>query len=308
MVKYDTILKIIEEEVRKCWTKAEIREKLAKLSDEEKDEKIKELVTPLQYEVYHDWIDRRKEFKDMIERWSGEEADFWKRDIRMVKKDIEYCDEIIFNVERKLYEKQKPIPEISNPSEQYDYDEAINLENKQIEKQENIEYSLNEVKSLKSYFGMGYTTLNSYLYGYGEYNMYDSKKQGKLKPQLDAQGRHMSNALKKTGAVEAMTVYRGGLYDPSKGLGDIISFKGFASCSFSETTGYSFATARNIRQQCKVKYKILLPENYPCISANGKVNGSSLAQFHLERELLLNKNFKGQIVDITGDVVTIQAI
>ena len=156
---------------------------------------------------------------------------------------------------------------------------------------------------------MGFTTLNSYLYGYGEWNMYSKQKQKSIGEKLNAQSKEISNAMKKTGAVEDMTVYRGGLFDPSKGLGDNISFKGYSSCSFSEAVGYSFATASGgKRLPMKVKYKIILPKGTPCISANSKVNGERLSDFSREQELLLDKNFKGKIVDISGDIVTIQAL
>lgn len=308
MVKYGTILKVIEDELDKCWSKKEIRAKLSKLSEDEKEERLKSLVTDLQFNVYNEWKEKRADLERTIQNRIEDDEDFWKEDIRRYREDLLFCDEVIFNVERKLYEKQKPVEKYDYPKTEYDYDTQKELEDNQIKHQENIDYTDNQVKSLKSYFGMGFTTLNSYLYGYGEWNMYPKQKQKSIGEKLNAQSKEISNAMKKTGAISDMTVYRGGLFDPSKGVGDNISFKGYSSCSFSEPVGYSFATTSGgKRLPMKVKYKIILPKGAPCISGNSKVNGERLSNFSREQELLLDKNFKGKIVDITGDVVTIQA-
>ena len=92
--------------------------------------------------------------------------------------------------------------------------------------------------------------------------------------------------------------------DPSKGIGDTLTFKGFTSCTFSNEEVKQFLTT-----SYRVEYRVLLPKGTPCLAGNGKdTNGNNLSGHPKERELLLNKNFKSKIVDITDNVITIEAI
>ena len=138
MVKYGTILKVIEDELNKCWSKKEIRAKLSKLSEDEKEERLKTLVTDLQFNVYNEWKKKRAELERTMQSRIEDDEDFWKEDIRRYREDLLFCDDVIFNVERKLYEKQEPVEEYDYPKTEYDYDTQKDLENNQIKHQEHI--------------------------------------------------------------------------------------------------------------------------------------------------------------------------
>lgn len=284
-MKYNTILQVIGEYVEKCWSKSQIQEKLSALTDEEKNKRLSELLNPLQFSIY--------------KYWKKQSEDSWIRN----KEDIKLAKEIVFNVERKLFEKQKTT-DINVDYEKYNALSEIENENRQIESQEKIKYTPKEISSLKSYFGPDYELINSFLYNYGEWNFrFGPETRKERTPFMNKKVNHISKAIKKNKTVESMTVYRGGMYDPSKGLGDTITFKGFTSCTFSEAESHQFLTSSN-----RVLYRILLPKGTPCLAGNGKYNGTPISSIEKEKEILLDKNFKGKVVDITDNIVTIEAI
>lgn len=284
-MKYNTILQVINNYVEKCWSITQIQEKLSALTDEEKTKRLSELLTPLQLLLYRYWKNE-----------SGSSGIRNEENVKLAK-------EIVFNVERKLFEKQKN-PDINVDYKKYNALSEIENENRQIESQEKIKYTPQEISSLKSYFGPDYKLINSFLYNYGEWNSrFDPETRKEMTPFMDKKVNHISKAIKKNKTVESMTVYRGGMYDPSKGLGDTITFKGFTSCTFSEAESHQFLTDSN-----RVLYRILLPKGTPCLAGNGKYDGVPISPIKKEKELLLDKNFKGKVVDITNNVVTIEAI
>ena len=88
-MKYHTILNVIEDYVEKCWSISQIQEKLSALTDEEKNKRLSELLNPLQFSIY--------------KYWKKQSEDSWIRN----KEDVKLAKKIVFNVERKLFEKQK---------------------------------------------------------------------------------------------------------------------------------------------------------------------------------------------------------
>ena len=281
-MKYNTILQVISNYVEKCWSIAQIQEKLSALSNKEIRSKLEEILTPLQLKIYDDW--------------KGLSSATW-----LFKKDREFCKKMAFNVERKLFEKQEP-KNVSYDINKYDVLTETQNEEKQIDSQNNIEYTPTEMGCLKGYFGPQYELINSYLYGYGEWNKrnWNSEAERIFKNRI----RNISNAIKKNTTVEPMVVYHSGFYDPSKGIGDNITFKGFTSCSYSKEEAKKFLTS-----PMRVEYRFLLPKGTPCLSGNGKdFDGNTISGHPIEKEILLDKNFKGKIVDITDNVITIEAV
>lgn len=327
MVKYITILKVIAEEIQKC-SNDDIKTKLAKLTQEEKDKRLSEIFFPPQMEQYHELVEELEICRSDYENYKDwETADvihdgaitleideeieseeetrrFWKDIYESAKEGIDEFEEKVFDYERKIFEKQETplVEEFDDSSYEIDTDVAT-LERRQIKSQEKVHYTKSEENSLKAYFGYDYDVLNSYLNDGQTWNGFTKEYQEELKPKMDKMSQHLSNAIKKNTLTQDTVVWHGGRFDFTKWVGDTITMKGFTSTSYDIESANKFVDTND-----KIIYKILLPKGTPCVSANGVVNGESLTNVSSEHELLLDKNFKAKIVNITDNIVTVQAI
>ncbi len=314
MVKYETLLKIISQYIEKCSNK-EIQSSLDKLSQKEKNEKLKNKLEPHQYKHYQELLNDYKDTQAQInnlQQWktdSDEEEQFIKEWIEEEKEELNNIKKQIFNYEKRIKQQK----DLEGSSEQTygtppSYIEETNtdyidgygeLEYNQMVTESNVHFSPYEEKSMKEYFGFQYGNLNDYLWNNEKWNKLPYNEQDKLLPTLKRQSKFLTKAINKTEGLNQDTIlYNGGRFDLSKNVGDSITFKGFTSTSFRKGLAKTYGEGGCL-------YRILAPKGTKGICANAGHSG-----FKVEHEYLLNKNTQGTITDISYEgslpIVTIQ--
>lgn len=332
MVKYEHIIQTIKDYVEKCSNK-ETQNKLNEMPQQEKEEKLKTLTNPAEFEHYRRIQKRIKECERLIKeieemdeehkKWWGEE---WvESNINLYNEQIKEAQKELFNYERRILqgytpkETQKVEYDITNYKTDKQYkDEDINAENyqkqmgatekSQIKEQSKIKFTDKEEESLEAYFGEGSRDLNKTLYNDGIITENQSPtfsfitNGGKTIPSMKEMNENLSTAINKTSLKQDTIVFHGGHFDLQSVVGDEVNFKGFTSCSFQKDIAHNFTDDSGFI------YKIALPKGSHGLVANGKVNNHDhLTGHEEEHELLLDKGFKGKIADIDykNHVVTI---
>lgn len=306
MIKYSTIIKAIE----KCLTNQRIKEKLGELSEEEKAEKVKELSNPAEYELYKRMVSSIKSCEEHIEklhnRINGGKfpiafIESFKDSLKFEMNNLEKLKERVFKYEKRIfdskYEKREPSVvdyDLSDYSEE-EQQETVKVEIGSVERRllnNNSSVTLSDanISSLKRYYGQGSYILNSKLNNGRGWNMMSSSEREAKKDELNKMSRNLSNAINKTKPLgEKVIVYRGGIFDVEKIVGDPIKFKGFTSTSLQKNVASTIGDWT---------YRIALNENTRAMMGNMEVDGNSISGYPIEHEILLDKGFEGRIADI----------
>ena len=290
MVRYSTIVDIIEKHITKC-SNDEVKAKLEMLTQEEIREKLEKHMNPAEMEAYERIIEMKKLYTRLLEAHikakTGEEGYY--------QNQIDEYTEKGFRYEKRIFQGHKP--HIPKPVD-YDLNDYNGEEEKQINAQKEVEFTEQEQESLQSYFGSGYKELNEKLYK-GEKLSDEENPKGVLfgggSQSLAEKSRNLSNAIRRTSLEENTIVYHGGgHFNPSSVVGDTINFKGFTSCS------YERIVAKVFNPNSGYIYKIALPSGTHGFCANAPVGDDELilTNHYSEHELLLDKGFKGRIADI----------
>ena len=336
MVKYNNILQIIGEYVEKCSNET-IQTRLNKLSQDEKNEKLKTLTNPAEYEHYHKILKRIKECEDAIidkeelfnqmddetkeffggEEWLENGREFYNLQIQRLEKDL-------FHYEKRIIQGHKPRQpkevsyDLSNYSEDKQFDDVElsdfephigKAQRNQIRAQENINFTKDETNGLSSYFNDGFEELNKKLWSDGRKEPARTFSEiNKGNDLLEQKINNLSSAIQKTSLEDDTIVYHGGHFDISQVVGDEVLFKGFTSCSYQKSIANNFSD--DTSEEVGFVYRIALPKGSQGLCANAKINSKELSSYRHENELLLDKGFKGRIaeIDYENHMVTIVPI
>lgn len=282
MVKYNHIIMAMEDYIEKCSNK-ELKNRLDKMTNKEKDEKLKTILSTAEFYHYKRLFERLeqanrhlKDYENQLEKYG--DSEFYQRtftkSINELKKEISETEDDIFHYEVKIFRKHEP-KEYSYS--QKDYHEGIEYEESEIKHQNENEYTEYERGALESYFMGGYGSLNEGLWNDKELDERDKRK-----------SKSLSESINKNELSHDTIIYNGGHYPTGK-VGDPITFKGFTSAT------YDFPTAVNFSKGCI--YKFLAPKGTHCFNAN--MDG--IARYGGEHEVLLDKNLKGTIVGFEED-------
>lgn len=332
MVQYKNIVKVIEEYTEKCRTIAEIKQILSEMSDTEKFDYlfINGLINEGEMEWYGILTKELEERKRALERHSKHLEDssnkkenlfmvkIWSESIEDDKKAIEKYENDLFKMERRIvegYDKEpKNIPydesKYSLETQTDAYDENLGaLERKQVETQNGISLTEEDIESFQHYYGWGAKQLNSRLNNGRIWTETSDEEKKELNKKFNKMERRISSVISNTkGLVQPMIVFHGGRFDVTKIQGDKIKFKGYTSTSFQQDVADTFKddSFTNVPKGLRYTYKILLPKGQKGYCAND--NKYQLTDYKREHELLLDKGFEAQIVDIDykNHIVTIQ--
>lgn len=305
-IKYSTIIKAIE----KCLTNQRIREKLGELSEEEKAEKVKELSNPAEYELYKRLTSSIKSCEEHIEKLHNKInggkfpiafVESFKDSLKFEMNNLEKLKERVFKYEKRIFDskyvKREPSVvdyDLSDYSEEEQQEtvkaEIGSVERRLLNNNSSVTLSDANIYSLKRYYGQGSYILNSKLNNGRAWNMMPSSEREAKKGELKNMSRNLSNAIHKTKPLgEKVIVYRGGIFDVEKIVGDHIKFKGFTSTSLQKNVANTVGDWT---------YRIALNENTRAMMGNMEVDGEAISGYPIEHEILLDKGFEGDIADI----------
>lgn len=339
MVKYKSILKIIDEYTLKCRTIAEIKTILSAMSQEEKNSKLIGLLNQGE-EEYYEYLSNKLEehyadledFKEELVKAKNGEGIFASQEwidefeeaIGDTENKINELEPTLFKFERRIVEGYKPkVNDVEYVNDEDYYVDTTwlpskidEMEQSLIDKQNPITFTDEELNNLSDYFGNGAKELNSYLNKGDSWNkLSDEEKSAKISAMKDMD-KHLHNSIEKTdGITQQLTVWHGGLFDVTKNVGDNIKLKGYTSASFREDQAQMFKS--DYKRPLAYVYKILLPtgtkglcgnaKHHDYVLSDGTEGYSRLSLHKQEHEFLLDKNFEGQILDIdyNNHIVTV---
>ena len=315
MVKYSTILNVIE----KCLSKQRIQEKLALIDDADKPDLLKPLMNPGEAEEYEVLKFQHKLTLTRLSNYREDgylPEDLKEEIINEELQKLEKQEKRIYMYEKRLFDSKfkmkepKPVDydlskfkedkQYGGRKDLYDPSTIGGLEQNIIDKQEQINFTDNEIANIHSYFGIGSRNLNSKLYNGEKWNKMPEEAREAQRETLDKRSRGLTQAINRTdGISENVVVYHGGPFDVTKVVGDRVVFKGFTSCSFQEVKSLEFGDG-------EWHYKICLPKGSKGLCGNAKIiteDGyeKTLSLHTDEHELLLNKNMSADIADIDYD-------
>ena len=296
--------KIIEYILIKC-SNDEIKDKLSRLSQEEKNEKLIGKLNPLE----------KKEYDDLVN-----EQDFWS----MIDEDTNHEDPtaieelnringILFDYEKRIYRGYDLDKNKSNVPV-YDVDDYVedafigmydnNLGQVEIEQinhqRDTVSLSDNEKQGLRAYFGNEYKHINGELderYGDGYWNRLNKSEQDFYHEKNKVLVPSIDSAIdKNTGLTVSTILYHGtndsNLINIHTRIGDHIKTKGYVSTSFNRRVGEGYGSMPG----CFV-IQFLAPVGTKGLSAN--IGG--LTDELGEHEYLLGRGQSGTVVDIDYD-------
>lgn len=308
MVKYDILIKVIENYVSKCLTLSEIREKLKNFTQEEKLVELSSLLNKGEFKYYNDMLEFMRSYENYDE---DEHIDYTNKVYKEYQKE---CEKELFRFERRIIEgysiQQKPKRNVNIDDFKIDnqeFDIIGELEKKQIKSQSNIEFTEKQISSMLSYFGLDSFNLNSKLYGGKTWNTSSETFKKNVTKKLNEIDKNLHEAINMTNGLEQDTIlFRGAKFDVSKVVGDSITFKGYTSTSFKRSTAEMYYDFDTITPSLNYTYQILLPKGTKGICSNDK-SQTDLNSVADNNEYLLDKNMKFDIVDIDyeNQVVTI---
>lgn len=334
MVKYKTILQTIDNYVQKCGhTLAEIRELLNDLSPTEKRKKLLEnnLLNDGELKVYDELIHRLgyvpvsiEDNERIIEDVKDENPNLalqFQNLVDDMKKGLEEDNEKLFDYEKRLYNGYTPREpkniqydeseynlEKQYPSDHFDGNEDNGeIEQNLIDKQREVDYSVNELLSMWDYYGNG-CPINSYLNDGRHWNELSADEKEENLASINRANINLSSAIGKSVPLEEpLVVFHGGYFDVGKIVGDKIKFKGYISTSFQQSIAERFGS-ETFDKESHYNFKILLPKGSKGLCANDTSHGGRLTTYKDEHEFLLDKAQTFEIVDIDYDnqVVTIR--
>ncbi len=334
MVKYSTIIQAIDDYVQKCgFTVAEMRRKLSHMDSNEKYSSLlennllnegelkdyKELLKD--YDLSIGAIKDYEESISQVEKENPSMAKFYKQTLNEIKEESENEKEMIFQYVRRILDRYKSTETkvVDNDDssfqteKQYDLDHFDGnekngkIEQSQINSQKKVNFTDENLSALSIYYGNDYN-LNSRLNNGKSWNKLSKEEQNAIKSDMDNIEKELSDAINRTSGLKQDTVlFHGGIFDPSKMVGDKIKFNGYLSCSFQESIAENFHND-DVPSTRNYTFRILAKEGTKGVCANDKSHGGSLTNYTEEHEFLLDKGLEFDIVDIDYDnqVVTIR--
>ncbi len=323
MVQYKNIIKAIDNYLVKCPTISEIRTLLMNMGQNEKYEKLKEKNLLNQGEVkYYEYLRNYiVELEDDIyaTRKAMDEAegrilkDYIGQNLMELQRQLSEKQGDLFNYEKRLFNGYKPREPslVDYDISKYTVDEDGYIEEEQIESQEKLEFNERELESLQEYFGYGADMVNSKLYNGNEWNHITAEEREEMTQYVNIIDRDLSKVMKRVdGLPQDTVVYRGAKFDVGKIVGDTINFKGYTSTSFDKSVADEYNRGGKWSDSVVYTYEILLPKGTKGFCPNDLSHGVDFTSFREEHEFLMDKGFKGQIVDIDyeNQVVTVMPV
>ncbi len=326
MVRYNDIIKVIEDYVAKCYTLAQMKERLSLIPQDEKDSLLKNLMNDGEKQWYNRLRDNVqwniRKIEDMTERMkedTGKQKELDAQFIEEYKDTNASLQELMFQFERRIIEgnnKKHNTPPKFNiddfKMENQFLDDHTDgaVEDRQVDYQKSTDWTDEDISELRHYFGSGSRSLNSYLNNGRHWNKFSDEEKAHLEGELKERSKNLSKTLRKTkGLVEPTVVFHGGRFDITKEVGDKIKFKGFTSTSFREGIAEGFGEG-SVPMPLHYTYKLLLPKGTKGFCGHDSSYPNSRGEplgYGFEHEYLLDKGFEGDIVDIDYDkhIVTV---
>ena len=129
MVRYSTIVDIIEKHITKC-SNDEVKAKLGMLTQEEIREKLEKHMNPAEMEDYEKTIGKVSYYKSLAIKYSDEEEFFQNLSNKYAEKQFQY--------EKRIFQGHKP--HVPKPVD-YDLSDYNGKEKTQINAQKEIEFT-----------------------------------------------------------------------------------------------------------------------------------------------------------------------
>lgn len=309
MVKYKYIIRAIEHDVEKCFSIAQIKEKLKGLTLDEQFQQLKDkgLLNPLEIEDYEYELNSIKHFEEQRGKVDKDKEELLER---IIKETTEEATENLFQYNKRLVNKPKynPIPEIDETQYQIDnqyegleilkLEQYIgNLEKAQIKLQdEKMNLTKKESYSVGDYYCGDMQDLNNEI------------RHGKYLNKLNYEDSHivkeMDKAMKKSpGLIQDTTLYCGGeLFNIHLKPGDHSRLKGYTSTSYQKFMGEYFKE----KYDNNFLYIIRAPKGTKGICGNDEQ--FKAYSFWDEHEYLLPRNTGFTVKDIDYDNRIIEII
>ena len=367
MVDYNTILKIIDLHVKKCFSIAQIKSKLSKLSQDEKEGKLIGKLNDGEWEQYRHLLYMRKahldgmdhsrklassEKKIYFDKW-GDIHEKYVPGLKFPYTPIESIEDItewekhphtnalggdatiggyedytalmanedkIFEYERRAFEKYDitanydKVPDIN--LEDYADDKNGSLEQKQLQLQNNVTYSDNEINELMFYTSSGSRSINGRIYNNDFWNMgikglwagdmrYVDNNFQKVKRNLDG-------AIDKSPSLQQDTkLYQGVYWDMKLNPGDTYTIKGYTSASFDKDEAKKFTLDQTwitkypnriddapANGNFLVTYLTPAGKKVLCMNDGHQLDGKLLTSMPQEKEALMGRNTKCTVISV----------
>ncbi len=306
MVKYEYIIKVIEDYTVKCPTIAEMKQKLSRMSDTEKLEALTErgLINEFEREHYEKML-------DMMQWWVRE-------GFKNAPKLVAHYKELQFSkYDRRLFDGYKP-----KESQVVDYDESEYVKEKEtswddpmfgeyekieIANQEDIIFTEGEKNAVRHYLNSGYEMMNSKINKGEKWQSLDDDEKRAYNKKFKEMDDNLSSAISKSkGLVNPTVMFHGGFFDVSYTVGDTIKFNGFTSCSFQESVARNYQNNKSKDLMGSCMYKILLPKGYKGLLGNAryftkdsnKNEYNYVTVYQKEHEYLLPKNAEFKVANV----------
>lgn len=309
MVKFKHIIRAMEIDIEKCFSIAQIKEKLKGLTLDEQFQQLKDkgLLNPLEIDEYEYELGRIKHFEEQRGKVDKDKEELLEQIISEIQAEV---DETLFYYNRRLVNglKYNPVPEIDE--NQYAIDDQYGdlsilkldlskgkLEKAQIKLQEEKMNLKDEEKwSIGDYFSGDMTEINREI-NHGEYL-------NKLEYEDRETMKTMDKAISKSpGLIQDTILYHGGeLFDIHLKPGDHSKLKGYTSTSFQKFMGQHFQSAYDN----DFLYVIHAPKGTKGICGNEKQ--FEAYSFHDEHEYLLPRNAGFTVKDIDYENKVIEII
>ena len=295
----------IMEETSSNLTETEIKQKLSKLSLEEKYELLDNVLDEGQL---HNWIELTDKLDSLDYKLSQAIERNNQKAIEGFTKAKEKALNMMYEYERLIYTKPNKIPDIdftkfimdNQVGEVHTIKNTL-LEKKQINIQNKIGLTSDESFALHTYGGKSHDIINGFFTKDEVWEEYLSKRvsEGWTEKEIieDFENtfiKHIDSAMAKSpGLTQDTVIYSGAPFEGHLRVGDISSFDGYRSCSYQIDSAESF----NYPERYMVK--IYAPEGQKGIAMNGNGNhGERLGFYSHEHEFLLPKNQKFQVIEV----------
>lgn len=287
-----------------------INNKLSSMSISDKKEKLKSLTNPLEKNDY-DYLLEQKEMFEFIGDWENpymvEEYDdvinkLFEYDKRIFRGyDLDKNKSNISDVNISDF-KLEDIPE---GMEEDNFNPNIySLEQSQIDSDNKIIFSTEEVNSFKAYFGSHSTRINSELdsnYKEGFWSKLGDEERNNIIEVNKGIIPFMESGMDKcSGLVENTVLFHGvtdsDLVSIHTRIGDKIKLKSFISTSFHERVGKGYGKVVSGNGP-RLYVRFLAKKGVRGVSGNKK----GLSDYPVEHEFLLDKGQSGRVVDFNYD-------
>ena len=301
-------ISFIDEFIQKC-SNQYISNRLTKMSINERKERLKDKINIWEKNEY-DYLLEQKEMYEFIEDWENsyivEEYDYIKEQLLKYDKrifrgyDLNKNKDKISSVNLDDFKKEN-IPD--NFNEDNNNAKILEVEQEQVNNDNNIQLSDDEINAFKSYFGNDSTKINSELNNH-YHDDYWLKLNEETRKNIHQQNNKiiplLESAMNKSqGLINNTVLFHGsqnsGIINIHSRIGDKITLKSFISTSFHEDVGKKYGATVNDGPNLYVRFLAKTGVN----GISGNMNHLSI--YPTEHEFLLDKNQKGRIMDIDYD-------